>query len=180
MKSSTNYAILGMISLDSQSGYDIKKNIEKDLGHFWHEGYSKIYPALKRLVSKGLVTVRTETQFSRPNRRVYTVTVDGLVELKKWLEESVDKPGNVNELLLKLYFGNLSSSATMVRHLKALEKSISSELRLVRKLTCEIREIQTPSQEHINRLIVFQYGIKRCECILTWCRESLSQLRDTN
>ena len=58
----SKYAILGILSLGSMSGYDIKKMFEKSIGNFWSESYGQIYPLLKALVDEGFATSSIERQ----------------------------------------------------------------------------------------------------------------------
>src|SRR6267378_1332508 len=43
----TPNALLGLLSLGSMSGYDIRQLISQSIGHFWSESYGQIYPGLK-------------------------------------------------------------------------------------------------------------------------------------
>ena len=52
----SRYALLGMLSLTSMSGYDLKKAIDLSVRHFWQENYAQIYPMLKQLTKEGLTT----------------------------------------------------------------------------------------------------------------------------
>ena len=45
----TKYALLGVLSIMSGSGYDIKKFCDSSIGYFWNENYGHIYPMLQRL-----------------------------------------------------------------------------------------------------------------------------------
>ncbi|MDH3629255.1 MAG: PadR family transcriptional regulator, partial [Acidobacteriota bacterium] len=45
-RSSSRYAVLGILTLEPMSGYDIKKFIETSVAHFWRESYGNIYPLL--------------------------------------------------------------------------------------------------------------------------------------
>ena len=58
-RSTSRYALLGMLSIRPMSGYDIKKLIEASISNFWTESYGQIYPILKTLVAEKLVTRTT-------------------------------------------------------------------------------------------------------------------------
>ena len=45
----TKYAILGVLSQMSGSGYDIKKCCDTSIAYFWNENYGHIYPVLKKM-----------------------------------------------------------------------------------------------------------------------------------
>ena len=48
-KSSSNYAILGLLAIEPMSGYDIRKFVREVLSNFWNESYGSIYPVLAEL-----------------------------------------------------------------------------------------------------------------------------------
>ena len=50
------YAILGLLSREDMTGYDIAKIFNAELANFWNAKHSQIYPELKRLTEEGLVT----------------------------------------------------------------------------------------------------------------------------
>lgn len=109
----TEYAILGLLALGPRSGYDIKRDVEEALGHFWHESYGHIYPILKRLHSHGLAERRKEQDEGRPTRHVYSLTADGRAELEAWLAQPVERTPPRNELLLKVFFGRFTTPETL-------------------------------------------------------------------
>lgn len=39
------------------SGYDMKKTVDSSVGLFYRTSYGSLYPALKRLANKGLLSV---------------------------------------------------------------------------------------------------------------------------
>lgn len=57
--------ILGMVSDNDFTGYDIKKLIENGIGVFYKASYGSLYPALKRLTDKGCLTTYEKPQGGR-------------------------------------------------------------------------------------------------------------------
>jgi PadR family transcriptional regulator AphA len=55
----TEFAILGLLASGPRSGYDIRKEVQDTLSHFWNESIGHIYPMLRRLHGKGLVSRKT-------------------------------------------------------------------------------------------------------------------------
>src|SRR2546423_1494831 len=105
----SRYALLGMLSLQPMSGYDLKKFIEESTANFWQENYAQIYPMLRQLTEEGLTTSHIEKQEKRPERRIYALTEQGWDELRRWLTEPVEPQVERNELLLKLFFARHTS-----------------------------------------------------------------------
>jgi PadR family transcriptional regulator AphA len=69
---------LGILSRGDATGYEIKKLFDDDgYQHFVEASFGSIYPALSRLTQEGLVSVRSEIQEKRPDRKVYSITEAG-------------------------------------------------------------------------------------------------------
>jgi PadR family transcriptional regulator AphA len=69
---------LGILTREDATGYEIKKLFEDGRFHYFVEAsYGSIYPALSRLTRDGLVSVRSEAQAKRPERKIYSITEKG-------------------------------------------------------------------------------------------------------
>jgi len=84
--SSTAYVILGMVSRETRSGYEIKAAVDSSTRFFWAASYGQIYPELKRLSETGLVEGIDAPRGDR-KRTVYAITAAGEAELKDWLRQ---------------------------------------------------------------------------------------------
>jgi DNA-binding PadR family transcriptional regulator len=82
---SINYAILGILSYKSMTGYDLKKIIQESTFMHWSGNNNQIYKALTELHDKGLVTNEVKHQESSPTKKIYTITNEGLATLKEWI-----------------------------------------------------------------------------------------------
>ena len=70
----TAAAVLGALSIEPMSGYEIRQAITTVLGHFWHESFGQIYPCLAELERDGLVSA---TPGPRPRSSKYRITPSG-------------------------------------------------------------------------------------------------------
>jgi DNA-binding PadR family transcriptional regulator len=105
------YAILGLLSREELSGYDLASRMRARVGHFWEARHSQIYPELARLEEGGLVTHRVVEQQDRPDKKVYEITPSGFDALKAWvMEPPAPRPAR-DELVLKAYSLWLAESA---------------------------------------------------------------------
>lgn len=97
------YAILGLLSRERLSGYDLTRGMRGRVGNFWSAKHSQIYPELARLEEKGHVTHGVVEQRGRPDKKVYEITTEGLRELKEWVPQPpVERPTR-EELVVKVY-----------------------------------------------------------------------------
>jgi PadR family transcriptional regulator AphA len=101
----TEFAVLGLLSLEPMSGYDMKTFISQSIGYFWQESYGQIYPVLRKLLGLGFITRRVESKKGRPDRHVYRLTQKGRNRLNEWLASETELAPLRIELLLKLFFG---------------------------------------------------------------------------
>ncbi|HEX8457420.1 MAG TPA: PadR family transcriptional regulator [Pyrinomonadaceae bacterium] len=172
----SRYAVLGMLSIEPMSGYDIKKRVAESVSNFWTESYGQIYPILKRLVAEQLVTKTVERGAGKPDRHVYALTERGRTELQRWLTEGVTPKVERNELLLKLFFGEEVSLATNVKHIEAF-RELQREL-LEKYKTIE-RQIKKEFADNSNLpywLLTVSYGLHVSRALVDWCDESLAKL----
>lgn len=97
------YAILGLLSREDLSGYDLTQRMAGRVGYFWRARHSQIYPELAKLEDGGYVTHRVVEQTERPDKKVYRITAEGLEDLKEWVTQPpVPRPVR-DELTLKAY-----------------------------------------------------------------------------
>ena len=78
------YIVLGMISLQPQSGYDIVSSFDDD-AYSWSASPGSIYPMLKRLEKQDLIIGDLEIEYETRPRKVYTLTDAGATILDDWL-----------------------------------------------------------------------------------------------
>lgn len=77
---------LGVLSFKEASGYELKKEIEDGMySHFIDASFGSIYPALTQMNAEGLLTLRSEEQSGRPDKKVYAITDAGRAALAKSL-----------------------------------------------------------------------------------------------
>ena len=46
-QNTTAYILLGLLSHEPASGYDLKKKIDLMISQFWEVGYGQLYPTLR-------------------------------------------------------------------------------------------------------------------------------------
>ena len=173
IKTTTAEALLGMLSLGAMSGYELRQTIENSIGNFWSESYGQIYPTLKRLEQDGYVTV---AEGDRAGSKVYSLTAAGDARLREWLGVMPRPQVERNELLLKLFFGNLQP-VTRVR--EQIEERRQVELEDLARYDAIEREI---SRKHAANpalpfwLMTLRYGKAQTRALLGWCDETLAVL----
>jgi PadR family transcriptional regulator, regulatory protein AphA len=172
----SKYAVMGVLSICSGSGYDIKKFMQCSTSNFWSESYGQIYPILKQLGEEGLAACHAEKQEGKPEKYIYTLTEQGKEGLRDWLSEPVESAVERNELLLKLFFGAHIPLEKNKEHVHAFRELQSH---LLEKYEGIERELLAAAQDDATlsyRLLTVRYGIHRCRALLAWCDETLVSL----
>jgi PadR family transcriptional regulator AphA len=99
---SIEFAILGLLSWRSLTGYDIKKMFAGSTALYWSGNNNQIYTTLVKLHKNELVSREIELQEDSPSRKVYSITAKGQAELKKWLLSEPEPPQLKNPFLIQL------------------------------------------------------------------------------
>jgi PadR family transcriptional regulator AphA len=108
--SPTSYVVPGMIALRGPStSYDLKRAVSHSVGYFWQFPHAQLYDETVRLANAGLLDLESEDS-GRP-RKVYSITLAGLAELRTWLGEPAGQAFELRSIAeLKLFFSELGSS----------------------------------------------------------------------
>lgn len=97
------HAILGFLSLEPMTGYDLKTRCFDDAaGHVWTADQAQIYRTLDRMASNGLVRSRLVPQRGRPDRKLFSISPKGRAELAAWLRGRIEPSAARDPLLLHL------------------------------------------------------------------------------
>lgn len=175
--SKSRFALLGLLSIEPMSGYDLRKTIKQSISNFWQEGYGQIYPTLKDLTAEGLATLELQPQTGKPNRQVYTLTEKGLSELKRWLREPVTEfSPNRNELLLKLFFGRLGKSEDNINHVSQYRAVLEARLAQFESIEAQLPREPDPYGDAPYWLMTLRSGIHACRAGIAWCEETSAAL----
>lgn len=172
----SQFAILGMLALlKKSSGYDLKKHMESSTQYFWKETFSSIYPILEDLEKQKLI-VKIDVPIKNDRKRnVYTLTPKGKEILENWLMKPPEDIQLRNELLLKLFFGNLVPIETNIEHLKQYKKELANKLSSFREIENELLSIN--SLESFYGLITLDHGIRQTTTSLEWCNKAIKILK---
>jgi len=163
--------ILGLLSHEDLTGYEIKKRMDTTLKYFWSASYGSIYPALNDLVNRGFATKREDTE-NRRNKLIYTITDEGRSYLREWLTKPVEKDELRYETLLKLFFGNEQGPEQALSHIKAFEEKIKKELSYLLKSEQALEACLDDDSTHKYYLLTVKFGIQTYRTYLEWCKEA--------
>jgi PadR family transcriptional regulator, regulatory protein AphA len=175
MARKTQYVILGLLTENPLSGYDIKKIIDIRFKFFWQESYGQIYPELKRMMDEGLI--KSQSHASDRGKQVYQITDNGYDELKKWMHQKPETESIRLEILLKRYFAEVVDSSIMIQHIEEFQRQHNQELQILNQFKYELESIDDPYHNHSDILSVIDFGIKTNTAYLDWSQETILKLK---
>jgi DNA-binding PadR family transcriptional regulator len=175
--SSGNEVLLGMLTIEPMSGYDLSLAIRSSIGFFWSESFGQIYPNLRKMAAQGLVTCKTEKRKGKPDRQVYSITAKGRKRLREWLGVEPQPEIPRNELLLKLFFGPQAPAQSLIAY---VERMAENERELLERFERIERE-ELPGLDRYPGMpywkMAARFGQLELEAHLRWAEETLRELR---
>jgi PadR family transcriptional regulator, regulatory protein AphA len=171
--SPTAYVILGMVSREPRSGYEIKNLVDNSTRFFWAASYGQIYPELKRLAEAGLLEGADEPTGGR-KRTVYAITAAGEEALRDWLRQPPETYEMREEGLLKLFFAGAlprEEAAPILVSMRGHRQRMAERLRAIEPKAAAKADDGDPFP-----LMVLRGGIEFNEWFAEWCERMETRL----
>ncbi|NMA13175.1 MAG: PadR family transcriptional regulator [Chloroflexi bacterium] len=167
----TAFVILGLLSHENLSGYQLKKQIDAGLKEFWSAGFGQLYPTLKELREKGLIEAVTEGGNKR-GLTVFSITDAGRAALKEWLRKPVLQQTVKYDILLKLYFGAALKPEENLVKIDNFRKQAEMQMEKYAQYEQVLRSVLDDSDDHTYFLLTVLFGRKVTKATLEWAEES--------
>jgi DNA-binding PadR family transcriptional regulator len=165
------WVILGLIGQKPRSGYDIKRNVDRSIRHFWAASYGQIYPELKRLEESGWIVGDQAPRGGRA-RRVYRLTGTGGEALRAWLGARETRIELRDESLLRLFFSDTLPRGEALGLLAARREGYRQMLDYLESLD----DGTGPDPPFID--LVYRWGLEYCRWGVEWCERQERRLRE--
>jgi PadR family transcriptional regulator AphA len=124
---SLRFALLGLLTIQPSSGYDLKRTITRSTYFIWNATGPQIYNTLHNLREEGYITSKALAQKGKPDKEIHSVTASGRAALKKFMSKPIRASVTRDEVLLRIFFGNLASRTVIRRELEAYLDRIREE-----------------------------------------------------
>lgn len=163
-------ALLGLLSQQERSGYDIKKLFETTPMRHFSSSPGAIYPALQRMEKRGWLEERLDDTTPARPRRVFRLSLAGWERFRAWLAEDVTReeiivsPG-MGVLRLSFMEGQRSRTEVLA-YLSEWERVLKIYLEELRPLLGEVE-----AQSLLGGLALRQ-GIQGFEGELCWIAQA--------
>ncbi|MET8295855.1 PadR family transcriptional regulator [Streptomyces sp. NPDC001591] len=168
---SLRHALLGLLSERPASGYDLLKRFETSLANVWPATQSQMYGELAKLAAAGLISVSAE---GPRGRKEYTLTDDGLAELRHWLTETRPQRNTRSDILLRVFFLGVLPAEQASAYLTGLMELSDQEYEDLRALEQSIDWGE--DQLSVHGRIALEYGLRFNAMRREWARWAAAQL----
>lgn len=165
------HLILGLLSQQPMSGYDIKQYLEC-LG--WLVGtpsFGAIYPALHALLDESLAEIEIVADETKPPRKIYSITPAGKHALDTWLHQPLLQGASTRAFVMRLLLAAHLSQEGLVAHLRQRHHQVV-EQQAVLKL--KIGETDPPAD--VGQRLAYDYGLTVGRTELAWLEDLISSL----
>ncbi|PSK98020.1 PadR family transcriptional regulator [Murinocardiopsis flavida] len=170
---SLRHAILGILSIQPMSGYELKKVIDESVGHFWTADQSQVYRTLAGLVADGLAARRTVVQEERPNLHLHSATGPGLAELDRWLASPLPSQPTREPFLARLFFADRMPPEEITELLDTRRRDVRAQLAALEAIAVPAESAETGQ---VLRLATLAYGIAHAKAELDWLDDTRRRL----
>lgn len=163
--------ILGCLAICPMGGYEIRSFLKQSTSMFVEISFGTLYPALKRLETKGLIT--SSNSSTKKNKIIYSITDAGEITLKDWLLNPRSKFKLNYEFLSKLFFSN-----------KLSKQEISTQISIhLDEISREMENLILLKNEKENKIDFYQeltikFGIDFFEFLKEWNEKLLSDVNE--
>jgi DNA-binding PadR family transcriptional regulator len=99
------------------TGYELNGIIKDSNRFFLNVTLAYIYPVLKKLHERGLVSYTNTPVSNRLDKKTYRITPTGEEVLNAWLKAPIEADMYFREFLLKMQFASLMGNETIIEHI---------------------------------------------------------------
>lgn len=170
---SFRHVILGLLSQQPMSGYDIKRFLKSLDWLAGSSSFGSIYPALHALLANGLVTVDVVYHQDRPPRKIYSITEVGRQVLQEWINQPVASSASMRAFLMRLMLASNFSQDGLITHLKQRRSQVE-----VQHATLEQIARAQDEMTDLGQRLVLDYGLAVAMTELAWLDRTLERLSE--
>lgn len=157
-------AMLALLSQQPRHGYELRDLFEAAVGGHWALNPGQIYTSLDRLSRDGLVVEEGMEKGGGPDKRLWTLTESGYVEVLAWFRSAVPRDYRLrDEFYLKLMLALVTQAEKPLRVLVVQRRELFQELHM---LTSR-RNALDPHTE-LARILLLDSAIMHTEAELRW------------
>ncbi|AMV61164.1 Negative regulator of phenolic acid metabolism PadR [Pediococcus damnosus] len=172
-KNRLKYVLLGLLKTKKQTGYDLAKSFDSDIGEFWNANHSQIYPLLKRMEEDKLIGHEDVTVGQKLQKKQYFITNKGQKIFYAWLKSPSDLDNTHDEFILKLFFIDDAQSPLLKPMIITQQKYHEEKLQQLNTQFKQKFSTQKKIDQNFGHSLVLRHAIDREQGYSNWLTEML-------
>lgn len=179
---SLQFALLGVLSNHSMTGYEMKKLFDHSIGNFWPAQLSQIYRELAALEKKAWVSSVIEPQQDRPDKKIYSITGEGKAAFQAWMQEFPEwlSKETRDEFLVRLFFGAEIGKdgllKQMRRYLSQKKHERETHIAGIGASIEKASSSMSPETDPIYWRLIEKRALLSNEALIRWAEECIREL----
>ncbi len=173
------HLLLGLLNISPMSGYDLNKEFNTTIQHFWTTDQSQIYRTLYKLEEDKKVRVETIIQEDNPNKKVYHITELGVEALHQWLAEPLPESPIRESWLGQLFFGDQLENVAVINvlntHLVGTQERLAALQALQAAYPSGDARAQLP-RTYQFQLLTLDFGLDVHRFHIEWLKKAIEQV----
>jgi DNA-binding PadR family transcriptional regulator len=172
---SVRHSILALLAQHPRHGYDLRAAFEALVGGElnWDVKPAQIYTTLGRLEENGLVRQEGVSQSGGPEKRIYSLTPAGQLELDAWFESGVEDAPQRDEFFVKLMLSLTTKGLDAQRVIQTQRLKLFQDLHDI-----TARRNQADPKRDLTQIFLFEKTIMHLEANLRWLEMIEARLDD--
>ena len=181
-KMSLKHGLLGFLSDQEMSGYDLEKLFSQSIGFFWKAKISQVYRDLKTMEKSGWIESREVIQKNRPNKKIFKITNQGCQELENWLiDYNVKGDFDVRVgFLMRMFFAAKRPKEETITLLEQFRAGCYTALASLNDPRKNVNEYYEESLELLYIKSTLAYGEKYYHMQIEWSNEIIETLKNNS
>jgi len=172
------HTILAFLSRQSLSGYEVAKEFAEGFGScFWKASQQQIYAELAKLEKQGSVTYEAIPQAGRLDKKIYSITEQGLKELTDWLVQPTEPTAMREDLGVMGLAAHLIPYQVTVREIERRRQLHANMALHVKKMDEHFaRNLESLELKDLYMHLIIRRAIRYQEDWVAWCDEVLEAI----
>ena len=174
MSGALRHALLGSLSHERASGYELARRLERTLWRYaWPAQYSQIRPELDEMAIDGLITV---VATGARRRRTYSITRAGQAELHRWLRNPPAKFVARSEFVLRLFLMSTLDPADARTLLAPIADESAQEIERVRAAVASAEALADAGAPLSFDRLAAEFSLRSVQALHDWAIWALAEL----
>ncbi|MDK9739281.1 PadR family transcriptional regulator [Vibrio sp. D404a] len=170
------HIILSMLCETEAAGYDITKKFSGLDGTYWQASHQQVYREMGKMEKQGLMSHHLVPQSGKPDRKVYTITKEGLIRLKEWIDTDTSLPILRDEITSKITAADISDIPNVISDLDNIIDTSGKKLDAIHGFDTKTDLTRCSPFEKAKHKICINRTRGHWKEILDWAESSKHQL----